>query len=193
MLLSFLICTNMVIISLMQEICEDVGSLETLNLTNQALESVLQLFNSYIAMLINALPNSTETENLEGSGRIVRIAETEAQQVALLANSIVLADELIPRAISKLSYLSQTDDGSRRGSDRHNRAPEQRELKKRLQRLVDQLRDSFCRQHALDLIFNEDGSVRLCADMYLGMDGHADEEMPEWFPSPIYQVIIECI
>lgn len=164
----------------MQEICEDVGSLENLHLANQALESLFQLFNTYINMLINALPNSTETENLEGTGRLVQIAETEEQQVALLANSVVLADELLPPALSKLSSLSQTDDGSRRGSDR------QRELKKRLQRLVDQLRDSFCRQHALDLIFNEDGSVRLCADMYLSMDGRAEE--PNWFPSPIYQV-----
>ncbi|KAL1808311.1 hypothetical protein ACET3Z_025301 [Daucus carota] len=165
--------------SMTQEICEDVGSLENLHLANQALESLFQLFNTYINMLINALPNSTETENLEGTGRLVQIAETEEQQVALLANSVVLADELLPPALSKLSSLSQTDDGSRRGSDR------QRELKKRLQRLVDQLRDSFCRQHALDLIFNEDGSVRLCADMYLSMDGRAEE--PNWFPSPIYQ------
>lgn len=175
----------------MQEICEDVGSLENLSLANQALESLLQLFDSYIKMLINALPNSTETENLEGSGRIVRIAETEAQQLALLANALVLADELLPRAVSRFSHLPQTDDGSRRGSDRQNRAPEQRELKKRLQRLVDQLRDSFCRQHALDLIFNEDGSVRLSADMYFSMDEDA-EDLPEWFPSPIYQVT-ECI
>lgn len=171
-----------------QEICEDVGSLESLQLANQALEGLLQLFNSYVNMLINALPGSMETENLEGSGRIVRMAETEAQQIALLANSLMLADELLPRAASKLSSLQQctVDDGSRRTSDRQNRLPEQRELKRRLQRLVDQLRDSFCRQHALDLIFTEDGAVRLGADMYLSMDGYSEE--PEWFPSPIYQV-----
>ncbi|KAK1365817.1 Exocyst complex component EXO84A [Heracleum sosnowskyi] len=170
--------------SMTQEICEDVGSLENLSLANHAVESLLQLFDSYIKMLINALPNSTETENVEG--RIVRVAETEAQQLTLLANALVLADELLPRAVSRFSHFPQTDDGSRRGSDRQNRAPEQRELKKRLQRLVDQLRDSFCRQHALDLIFNEDGTVRLSADMYFNMDANS-EDLPEWFPSPIYQ------
>ncbi|KAK3038614.1 hypothetical protein RJ639_027277 [Escallonia herrerae] len=171
-----------------QEICEDVGPLDSLQLANQALEGLLQVFNSYINMLINALPGSVETENLEGSGsRIVRMAETEAQQIALLANALLLSDELLPRAAIKLSSLQQTrvDDQPRRTSDRQNRLPEQRELKRRLQRLVDQLRDSFCRQHALYLIFTEDGGVRLSADMYLSMDGYADE--PEWFPSPVYQ------
>ncbi|XP_059658515.1 exocyst complex component EXO84A [Cornus florida] len=175
--------------SMVQDFCEDVGSLESLQLTDHALEGVLQAFNSYVNMLINALPGSMETENLEGSGsRIVRMAESEAQQIALLANALLLADELLPRAATKLSCFQQTnriDDPPRRSSDRQNRAPEQRELKRRLQRLVDQLRDSFCRQHALDLIFTEDGGVRLSSDMYISMDDTADE--PEWFPSPIYQ------
>lgn len=135
-------------------------------------------------MLVNAMPGSVETENLEGSGhRIVRLAETEVQQTALLANAMLLADELIPRAAMKLSPSQQ--DPAKRSSDR--RLPEQRELKRRLQRFVDQLRDTFCRQHALELIFAEDGAVRLNADMYLNMDGSIEE--PEWFPSPIYQVV----
>uniref|UniRef100_A0A5B6YRN4 Exocyst component Exo84 C-terminal domain-containing protein n=1 Tax=Davidia involucrata TaxID=16924 RepID=A0A5B6YRN4_DAVIN len=175
--------------SMVQEICQDVGPLESLQLADHALEGLLQVFNSYINMLINALPGSMETENLEGSGsRIVRMAETEAQQIALLANALLLADELLPRAAIKLSCLHQTnriDDPPRRTSDRQTRLPEQRELKRRLQRFVDQLRDSFCRQHALDLIFTEDGGARLSAEMYISMDDNADE--PEWFPSPIYQ------
>lgn len=51
---------------------------------------------------------------------------------------------------------------------------------------VDRLKDSFCRQHALDLIFTEDGDSHLSADMYINMDGNADEM--EWLPSPIFQV-----
>ncbi|CAK9172230.1 unnamed protein product [Ilex paraguariensis] len=179
--------------TMVQDICEDVGPLESLQLANQALEGVLQVFNSFISMLINALPGSMETENLEGSGsRIVRMAETEAQQIALLANALLLADELLPRAAIKLSSVqhgSRIDEPPRRPSERQSRLPEQRELKRRLQRLVDQLRDSFCRQHALDLIFTEDGGVRLSADMYLSMDGNAEEL--EWFPSPIYQTEME--
>lgn len=168
-----------------------MGPLESLQFADHALEGLVQAFNSYVNMLINALPGSVETENLEGSGsRIVRMAETEAQQIALLANALLLADELLPRAASKLQPFSQNsriDEPPRRTSERQNRAPEQRELKRRLQRFVDQLRDSFCRQHALELIFMEDGSVRLSAEMYISMDGNADE--PEWFPSPIYQVL----
>ncbi|KAG8366250.1 hypothetical protein BUALT_Bualt17G0056900 [Buddleja alternifolia] len=172
--------------TMVQELCEDIGSLEILQLSEQALEGILQSFNSYVNMMINAFPGSMETENLEGSGRrIVNMAESETQQIALLANALLLADELLPRATLKLSSTNRSDDPSRRGSDKHNRPPEQRELKRRLQRLVDQLRDSFCRQHALELIFTDDGGVRLNADLYLIMDEGRDE--PEWFPSPVYQ------
>lgn len=137
-------------------------------------------------MMINAFPGSIETENLEGSGRrIVKMAESETQQIALLANALLLADELLPRATSKLWSFNKSQDHLR-ASNKQDRAPEQRELKRRLQRFVDQLRDSFCRQHALELIFTEDGGVRLSAEMYLSMDCSKDE--PEWFPSPIYQV-----
>ncbi|THG22808.1 hypothetical protein TEA_025653 [Camellia sinensis var. sinensis] len=177
--------------SMAQEICEDVGPLESLQFADHALEGLVQGFSSYVNMLIKALPGSMETENLEGSeSRIVRMAETEAQQIALLVNALLLADELLPRAATKLSpfnHSSRIDEPPRRSSERQTRAaPEQRELKRRLQRFVEQLRDSFCRQHALELIFTEDGAVRLSAEMYIGMDGSADE--PEWFPSPIYQI-----
>ncbi|XP_027153147.1 exocyst complex component EXO84A [Coffea eugenioides] len=179
--------------SMVQELCEDVSPLESLQLSDAALEGVIQAFNAYVNLMINALPGSTETENLEETGhKIVRMAETETQQIALLANALMLADELLPRATIKLSSSQQIyrmDEQSRRTSDKQNRLPEQRELKRRLQRMVDQLRDTFCRQHALELIFNEDGGVRLGADMYLIMDGNADE--PEWFPSPIYQELFQ--
>ncbi|KAL2546903.1 Exocyst complex component EXO84A [Forsythia ovata] len=175
--------------TMIQELCEDVGSLEIMQLSEQTLGGVLQSFNSYVNMMINALPGSMETENLEGSGsRIVKMAESEIQQIALLANALLLADDILPRAAARLSSSQQwnrADEPPRRTWDKQNRPPEQRELKRRLQRLVDQLRDSFCRQHALELIFAEDGGVRLGADMYLSLDGGRDE--PEWFPSPIYQ------
>nr|CAD1827921.1 unnamed protein product [Ananas comosus var. bracteatus] len=126
--------------------------------------------------------------NLEGStNKIVRIAETESQQLALLANASLLAEELLPRAAMKLSpqYTSGVDDPRKRVADRQNRAPEQREWKRKLQRSIDRLRDSFCRQHALDLIFSEDGDSYLNADMYINMDNTVEE--PDWAPSPIFQ------
>uniref|UniRef100_A0A6M2EHB1 Exocyst component Exo84 C-terminal domain-containing protein n=1 Tax=Populus davidiana TaxID=266767 RepID=A0A6M2EHB1_9ROSI len=175
---------------MVQEFFEDVGPLLSMQMGGQTLEGLFQVFNSYVNMLIKALPGSMEEEaNFEGSGnKIVRMAETEAQQIALLANASLLADELLPRAAMKLAPLNQTnhkDDTRRRPLDRQNRHPEQREWRKRLVNSVDRLKDTFCRQHALDLIFTEDGDSHLSAEMYINMVGNADEV--DWFPSPIYQ------
>ncbi|KAI9084462.1 hypothetical protein K1719_033450 [Acacia pycnantha] len=175
---------------MVQDFLEDVGHLLSMQLGGQALEGLFQVFNSYVNMLIKALPGSMEEEaNFEGSeNKIVRMAETEAQQMALLANASLLADELLPRAALKLSPLHSAaykDDNRRRPSDRQNRHPEQREWKRRLVGSVDRLKDTFCRQHALDLIFTEEGDSHLTADMYINIDGNADEI--EWLPSPIFQ------
>jgi len=163
-----------------------------MQLGGQALEGLFQVFNSYVNMLIKALPGSMEEEaSFEDSGnKIVRMAETEDQQIALLANASLLADELLPRAAMKLSPINQAaynDDSRRRTSERQNRHPEQREWRRRLVGSVDRLKDTFCRQHALDLIFTEEGDSHLTADMYINMDGNADEV--EWLPSLIFQVI----
>lgn len=175
-----------------QDFFEDVGPLLSMQLGSKTLDGLFQVFNSYVNMLIKALPGSMEEEaNFEGSGnKIVRMAESEAQQIALLANASLLADELLPRAAMKLSPSNQAsykDDSRRRPMDRQNRNPEQREWKRRLVNCVDRLKDSFCRQHALDLIFTEEGDSYLTADMYINMDGNMDEI--EWFPSPIFQVL----
>ena len=174
-----------------QDFFEDVGPLLSMQLGGQTLEGLFQVFNSYVNLLIKALPGSMEEEaNCEGSGnKIVRMAETEEQQIALLANASALADELLPRAAMKLSPLNHTnfrDDSRRRPSERQNRHPEQREWKRRLVSTVDRLKDSFCQQHALDLIFTEEGDSHLTADMYINMDGNVEEI--EWFPSLIFQV-----
>ncbi|KAB1221425.1 Exocyst complex component EXO84B [Morella rubra] len=175
---------------MVQDFFEDVGPLLSMQLGGQMMEGLFQVFNSYINMLIKALPGSMEEEaNFEGSGnKIVRLAETEAQQIALLANASLLADELLPRAAMKLSPVNQAtyrDDTRRRPSDRQQRHPEQREWKRRLVSSVDRLKDTFCRQHALDLIFTEEGDSHLTADMYMNMDENVDEL--EWFPSLIFQ------
>ncbi|CAI9114555.1 OLC1v1015302C3 [Oldenlandia corymbosa var. corymbosa] len=176
---------------MVQDFFEDVGPLLSLQLGGKMLEGLFQVFNSYVNLLIKALPGSMEEEaSFEGSvNKIARMAETEAQQMALLANASLLADELLPRAAMKLSPVNQgnfKDDPRRRTSDRQNRHPEQREWKRRLVSCVDRLKDSFCRQHALDLIFTEEGDSHLTADMYLYMDGDVDEI--EWFPSAVFQV-----
>ncbi|KAL2516156.1 Exocyst complex component EXO84B [Forsythia ovata] len=176
--------------AMVQDFFEDVGPLLSMQLGSKTLDGLFQVFNSYANMLIRALPGSMEDEaSFEGSGnKIVRMAETESQQIALLANASLLADELLPRAAMKLSPLNQATykDDPRRGlSERQNRNPEQREWKRRLVSSVDRLKDSFCRQHALDLIFTEEGDSYLTADIYINMDGNVDEI--DWFPSPIFQ------
>lgn len=175
--------------SMVQDFFEDVGPLLSMQLGGSTLDGLHKVFNSYVNLLINALGSMEDEDNLEGSGnKIVRLAETEAQQLALLANASLLAEDLLPRAATKLISLYQAsgpDDSRKKTSERHNRLPEQREWKRKLQRCVDRLRDSFCRQHALDLIFSEEGETHLSAEMYLSMDS-SPEEM-EWSPSLIFQ------
>ncbi|XP_010475900.1 PREDICTED: exocyst complex component EXO84A [Camelina sativa] len=172
--------------SMVQEFLEDAGPLdEALQLDGIALDGVLQVFNAYVDLLINALPASAENEE-NPVQRIVKIAETESQQTALLVNALLLADELIPRSASKILPQGTSQSTPRRGSsDSRQNRPEQREWKKKLQKSVDRLRDSFCRQHALELIFTEEGEVRLSSEIYILMDETTEE--PEWFPSPIFQ------
>lgn len=164
-----------------------MAPLETLQLDGPALEGVLQVFNSYVNLLIHALPGAVENEE-ESHTVVVSLAETEAQQMALLANASLLADELLPRAAMKLLPFQQGQANRSMPEmtpKRQSRVPDPgREWKRRLQRSVEQLRDSFCRLHALDLIFTEDGDTRLNAQMYTSMDGNVE---PEWFPSPILQ------
>ena len=147
---------------------------------SSTLDGILRVFNSYVNLLIKALPGSLEEEaNLEGAAnKIVRTAETESQQLALLANASFLADELLPRVAVKLYQSNQ---------DRQGRFPEQREWKRKLQRAVERLRVIFCRQHALDLIFTDEEDSLLSAEMYLNPDGSVDESTLA--PSPIFQVI----
>jgi exocyst complex component 8 len=174
----------------MQDFFEDVRPLVSLQLGGSIMDGLLQIFDSYVNLLISALPGSVDDEvNLEGLGnRIVRMAETEEQQLALLANASLLAEELLPRAAMKLYSMNQVsmDTMRKRGPEKPNRAAEQREWKRKLHRTVDKLRDSFCRQHALDLIFTDEGGTHLSAEMYISMDSTVEE--PEWVPSLIFQV-----
>ncbi|XP_074270438.1 exocyst complex component EXO84A-like [Silene latifolia] len=178
--------------SMVQDLFEDVDPLETLQLMHPLLEGVIEVFNSYVTMLTNAFPVSINEANQEGAGiSIVKEAVTEAQHLALLANALLLSDDYLPRAAAKFLSCNQTtrsnshDESARRDLERQNRVVEQRDWKKRLQKSVDRLRDTFCRQHALELIFTEEGEVRLTAQLYTAMDGYSEE--PEWFPSGIFQ------
>ncbi|KAG8098644.1 hypothetical protein GUJ93_ZPchr0013g35647 [Zizania palustris] len=175
--------------SMVQDFFEDVGPLHNLQLGGSAMDGLLKIFSSYVNLLISALPGSLDNEaNLEGlENKNARMAETEQQQLALLANASLLAEDLLPRAAMKLSSVNQTslDDMRKRGADKQNHAAEQREWKRKLHRMVDKLKDIFCRQHTLDLIFTEEGDNHLSAEMYINMDDTVEE--PEWVPSLVFQ------
>ncbi|VAH30343.1 unnamed protein product [Triticum turgidum subsp. durum] len=175
--------------SMVQDYFEDVTPLLSLQLGGSTMDGIAKNFSLYINLLISALPGSMDDEaNIDGLGnKIILMAETEEQQLALLANASLLAEELLPRAAMKLSSINQSsmDDLRKRGPDKQNRVPELREWKRKLQRMVDRLRDSFCRQHALELIFTDEGDTHLSAEMYISMDNTVEE--PEWVPSPIFQ------
>ncbi|KAM3385671.1 hypothetical protein ACQJBY_009442 [Aegilops geniculata] len=175
--------------SMVQDYFEDVTPLLSLQLGGSTMDGIAKNFSLYVNLLISALPGSMDDEaNIDGLGnKIIRMAETEEQQLALLANASLLAEELLPRAAMKLSSINQSsmDDLHKRGPDKQNRVPELREWKRKLQRMVDRLRDSFCRQHALELIFTDEGDTHLSAEMYISMDNTVEE--PEWVPSPIFQ------
>ncbi|KAK1643302.1 hypothetical protein QYE76_061107 [Lolium multiflorum] len=172
--------------SMVQDFFEDVGPLLSLQLGGSSMDGLLKIFNTYIDLLVSALPGSMDDEaNLEGLGnKIIRMAETDEQQLALLANASLLAEELLPRAAMKLPSVNQAS-MDKRGPEKQNRAAEHREWKRKLQRMVDKLRDSFCRQHALALIFTEEGDTHLSAEMYINMDNNVQEI--EWVPSLIFQ------
>ncbi|KAL8492890.1 hypothetical protein ACS0TY_024183 [Phlomoides rotata] len=97
---------------MIQELCEDIGSLEIMYLSEQALEGMMHSFNSYVTMMIHALPSSVDTENLEGSTRrIVKMAETEmgnmqaTTSAALLLLPSKFCEEELYAKVCSLSYM----------------------------------------------------------------------------------------
>jgi hypothetical protein len=58
-----------------------------------------------------------------------------------------------------------------------------------LQQTLERLNDNFCRQHALYLIFTEDGDTQLSAEIYINLHNNTDSS--DWhqdpFPSSIFQ------
>ncbi|XP_073392365.1 exocyst complex component EXO84B [Physcomitrium patens] len=198
---------------MVQDFLEDVAPLISMQLGGPTLDGLSMLFDSYVDMLMKAVPSPGEDEEggaENGGDRKVRPAATESQQLALLGNASALADELLPRAASKLvpggmqTVLSRDDlrSAPRRGRDRDqernqfgttaNRLPELKDWRRRLQRGVDRLRDHLCRQHVLELIyFSDEPDSQLSPETYLNLDN--DGGNPNWhqepMPSPILQAL----
>ncbi|KAH7661864.1 Exocyst complex subunit protein [Dioscorea alata] len=173
--------------SMVQDLLEDVSPLLSMQFAGSTLDGFFRVFDSYINLLINALPCSVEDEaNIEVSGnKMVSVAETEEQQLALLVNASVLAEVLLPQAATKLAPIFQDSNSRQTTSDRSNFLSEIRKWKRKLQCSVDRLRVSFCNQQMFALILTEYGDCLFNAEMYLNIDGRIDD--PEWSPSPVFQ------
>ncbi|KAM0952090.1 putative cullin repeat-like-containing domain superfamily, exocyst component Exo84 [Dioscorea sansibarensis] len=173
--------------SMVQDLLEDISPLLSTQFAGSTLDGFFRVFDSYISLLINAFPCSVEDDaNIEVSGnKIVSVAETEEQQLALLVNASVLAEGLLPQAATKLSPIFQDSNSYQTTSDRSEYLSEIRKWKRKLQRSVDRLQECFCHQQMFALILTEYGDCLLNAEMYLNIDGSIDD--PEWSPSPIFQ------
>ena len=114
----------------------------------------------------------------------VRSAETEEQQLGLLANASSLAEEILPRAVAKLlqaQIVGNNDELFKRGQEKPLK-----DWKRRLHRMADHLRDYYCRQQVVHLIFPEDGDSNFSFYSYLELDNNGVSLEP--LPSQLFQV-----
>eukprot|EP00249_Psilotum_nudum_P020962 c27915_g1_i1 orf=735-3119(-) len=183
--------------TMVQDFFEDVVPLISMQLGALMLDGLLHLFESYVQLLIKAVSSPVEGESLGQTmdSRTVKEAQAEGQQLGILCNASALAEELLPRAAAKLfpgQHIGR-EDPRKRASERHSLGPsrilELREWRRHLQSMVDRLRDHYCRQQVLDLVYSEEGEANLSVDLYLNWDANGDD--PYWhndpMPSPIFQ------
>eukprot|EP01018_Ginkgo_biloba_P030439 Gb_10715 [translate_table: standard] len=164
-----------------EDIVEDVSPIASFYIEESILDGIACLFDNYIGILIRAVPCASEDENSMGCRINSKLgsAETEAQQLALLANATALADELLPRAVSKISrqQIGNLEDPHERASERStcrtSLLVEHKDWRRHLQRSVDRLRDHICQQYVLGFIYSREGDIQLSANTYL--DGKSED------------------
>lgn len=182
---------------MVQDLLEDVALMMATQFGRIVLEGISSIFNLYVKMLIKALPDVNG-----GEGRIhmaddtsVIMAETEAQQLAILGNAAALADELLPQSALKWHQSASNEEQRRQGpkgfSISGTRSLEQKDWLRHLQRSVDELRNRFCELHILELLFHNNVKPLLTAELYVRLnDNEKDQFWPEDpMPSPPFQVL----
>lgn len=178
--------------ALIQDFFDDVAPLVNLQLGGLMLEGLVQVFESYIELLMMAVPGPLDDSlAAQGDHKIVKPADSESQQLGLLANASALADDILPRVAFKLLPSQSTntrEEMRRRTPDRaaaaSSRTPELREWRRRWQRAVDNLRDHYCRQQVVDLMFTEE-EANFSVDLYINLEDENVNMDP--LPSPIFQ------
>ncbi|GLJ53454.1 hypothetical protein SUGI_1140130 [Cryptomeria japonica] len=162
-------------ISMVQDILEDLAPLINLQIGQSIVDSITVLFNKYIDILARAMPCLSGDELNIGCSFDSKLnpAKTESQQLALLANATALADELLPRYVSKFSILKGGNlDCPSKGNHmilirNASHLIECKDWRCHLQHSVDKLRDQFCQQYVLNQIYSTQGDTRLTALRYL--------------------------
>lgn len=182
-------------ISVVQDILECLTPFTIVHFGGNILDGLACLFDSYIDTCIRAIPCTSEDENsmeYRNNSNLI-YAETEAQQLALLGNASALADELMPLTVSNfLGQQTENQEGTCKTSATEQLASLPLELKdwrRHLQRAADKLRDHFCRQYVLGLIYSREGTVQLTGNTYL--NGKSEDLFwePDAMPSSSFQAL----
>ncbi|KAL6856043.1 hypothetical protein ACP4OV_018845 [Aristida adscensionis] len=157
--------------SIVNDILDQVTPMTIVHFGGTILNKFLQLFNRYVETLIKVLPGPSEDDNLLESKEPIEFkAESDAQQLALIGTAYVIADELLPAAVSKFFDIQTEKKRTGVSSEGHGSGSiysiEYKEWKRHLQQSLEKLRDHFCLQSVLSFIYME-GKSRLDARMYL--------------------------
>eukprot|EP00897_Mesotaenium_endlicherianum_P010171 jgi/Mesen1/9182/ME000591S08503 len=185
--------------TLLQELVEDVSPALGMGMVGPTLEKLAQLFESYVKTLHKALPGTSDSEVPLWEAHTVGYAADERKQLALLGNAAVLADALIPDLARRMLLTAQEEQAAaaaaappdgRRGDERRaallysaKAFVEQKEFRRRLQRAVDELRDTLCSCFAADFMYNDDGEPILSPYEYLVLDSQLGPL--EWQQNPL--------
>ncbi|KAG6691470.1 hypothetical protein I3842_10G064700 [Carya illinoinensis] len=158
---------------IVEDILEQLTPLAIMHFGGSVLSRMSQLFDKYIDALIKALPGPSDDDNLiELKETIPFRAETDSEQLAILAIAFTIFDELLPNAVM-ITWKRQNENSEPKNGPPENTVPsasttiELKDWKRHLQHLFDKLRDHFCRQYVLSFIYASEGKTRLNARIYL--------------------------
>ncbi|KAF5472894.1 hypothetical protein F2P56_009558 [Juglans regia] len=158
---------------IVEDILEQLTPLAIMHFGGSVLSRISQLFDKYMDALIKALPGPSDDDNLtELKETIPFRAETDSEQLAILAIAFTIFDKLLPNAVM-ITWKRQNENSEPKNGPTENTVPsasstiELKDWKRHLQHLFDKLRDHFCRQYVVSFIYASEGKTRLNARFYL--------------------------
>lgn len=158
-----------------------------------------QLFDKYMDVLIKALPEPSDDDNLtELKDVVFHRAETDSEQLSILGIAFTIMDELLPNTVIAVWKQRSGSDEQESGSAENimpnpGTATELKDWRRHLQHSFDKLRDHFCRQYVLSFIYSREGKTRLDAQIYI----KREEEDLHWISDPLpslpFQVLYNAL